>query len=386
MTRPTGRILYLVNAFEADAPTRLMLAGAGHMRLAGEWEVCFAALSRGGALASEVANLAGRWEVAGMRSPFSLRGWSSLARIVREFRPDILHASLLRPTLLGVPAARWCGVPRVVITNHGVHEWQEGGSLLGAAVPPAFRRVARLADVLVAVSDPHLRELKTAGVTAGALRVIPNGVDVGKFRPDLRSGRSAILAGLGFGGGREPILVGAAGNLRPVKGYDILLEAAAVALRRVPHLRFAIWGEGPERQRLEATVSRLGLSGRVVLPGRIADPAPSLAACDLFVQPSRRESFGLAAAEAMACGVPVVASAAGGLTELVEDGVSGLLAAPGSAESLASGIAYLADSAALRDRLGAAARERIVNRFTLETMVRSYRVVYENLMRGRCEP
>jgi glycosyltransferase involved in cell wall biosynthesis len=253
-------------------------------------------------------------------------------------------------------------------------------------MPSVFRRVARLADVVVAVSGSHLDQLRNAGVTADALRVIPNGVDSGHFRPDRRSDRPAILTRLGFESFREPILVGAAGNLRPVKGYDVLLEAASLALRRVPQLRFAIWGEGPARPALEAAVSRLGLAGRLVFPGRIPDPAASLAACDLFVQPSRSESFGLAAAEAMACGVPVIASAVGGLTDLIEDGITGLLTAPDSPAGLATSIAYLADDPGLRNRMGAAARERIVNRFTLETMVQSYKVLYENLMRGKCEP
>jgi len=147
-------------------------------------------------------------------------------------------------------------------------------------------------------------------------------------------------------------------------------------------MRFVLWGEGEERAALERDVQRLGLSSRFVLPGRAPSIAECLAGCDCFVQPSQSESFGLAAAEAMASGVPVVASAVGGLTEIIEDGRSGLLVPAGDSRALARTIEYLATHPVVRLSLAAAARERIVAHFSLPDMVSQYLQMYAVLLQG----
>jgi glycosyltransferase involved in cell wall biosynthesis len=376
------RILFLANAFEADAPTRLLLSTAVAARTSGRWAVSFAALSRGGPLASTAAQ-AGETRVIGLRSVADLAGAARFVRLVREFRPSVVHVSLLRPFLVGVPLARLAGAPLIVASNHGMHEWGEGGRVAAKMVPPWFRRVARITDKIVTVSSAAAADLARAGVNASRIAVIHNGVDTARHNPGLRGHRAALVASLFPGDDHSGVLlVGAAGNLRGVKGHAVLVDAAASVAPKLPHARFVVWGDGPLHGDLTRRAAAAGIASRFLFPGRAADVAAAAAACDIFVQPSLGESFGLAAAEAMSCGVPVVASAVGGLPEVVEDGVTGFLLAPGSSRALAAHLLYLAARPALRDAMGVAGRARAVAHFALDKMTDSYLALYETLRYG----
>jgi len=377
-------IFFVANALEADAPTRLLLHVAEGARRAGA-QCRFMAWSRGGELAGEIAakleteplvlSAAG----AGPLAPFSM-----LSALLRQHNPSLVHVTLTRPSLLAPPVVRGsAATAKTVTTQHGVHEWCEGGAVPPTLIRWAFRGAARLCDRVVAVSHSVARDLMAArACTPDKLTVIHNGVDVDRFTPANRSARPAVVARLFPEVAPEAVfLVGAAGNLRRIKNYHVLVQAAAL-LRAHENMRFVLWGEGEERAALERDVQRLGLSSRFVLPGRAPSIAGCLAGCDCFVQPSQSESFGLAAAEAMASGVPVVASAVGGLTEIIEDGRSGLLVPAGDSRALARTIEYLATHPAVRLSLAAAARERIVAHFSLPDMVSQYLQMYAVLLQG----
>ncbi|MCX7718987.1 MAG: glycosyltransferase [Candidatus Sumerlaeaceae bacterium] len=377
MERPL-RVFYLVNAFEPDAPTRLMAAVAAGVQVSKRCVCRVAALRRTGPFERHLACLGLETRFVDMPSGRHVFALQRLAYEIRTFQPDVFHASLLRPTLLGVPIARLTGVPRVVVTQHGTHEWEEGGVIARWIVPSAFRRVSRHANAVVAVSDATRHDLLAAGLSHDRLRVIPNGVDTVTFHPEKRAGRADLIRSLGFPD--DTLLVGAAGNLRAVKGHIVLVRAAVHVVKRLARARFVVWGEGPLRECLEQAVTEAGLGGCFVFPGWRADMASAMAACDVFVQPSLRESFGLAAAEAMSAGVAVAASNTGGLPELVSDGEAGLLFSTGSPEALAVILHYLLSDAQLRARLGAAARRRVLEFFSQERMVRDYLSLYEHLV------
>lgn len=148
------------------------------------------------------------------------------------------------------------------------------------------------------------------------------------------------------------------GRLAHVKGFDILLRAFAGIAPRAPAWDLVIWGEGPERAPLGALARELGIADRVRFPGRTADPAAAYAGADVFALPSRTEAFPLALVEAMASGLPVIASALpSGPAEVVDDGVNGLLVQPDDAAALSDALEQLIADASLRVRLGSAARD-----------------------------
>src|SRR5258706_6293509 len=160
------------------------------------------------------------------------------------------------------------------------------------------------------------------------MRRIPNFVDLERFRPGCTAGFHERLADPG-----EAVLMHVS-NFRPVKRLIDVVRVFAKVKERRP-ARLVLVGDGPERPKAEEEARRLGVAGKVAFLGERAEIEPLLAAADLFLLPSESESFGLAALEAMACGVPVLATRTGGIPELVQDGVSGGLSATGDVEAMA---------------------------------------------------
>jgi glycosyltransferase involved in cell wall biosynthesis len=218
---------------------------------------------------------------------------------------------------------------------------------------------------------------------AADIEVIHNGVDQSRFKPNVGAreyARRSFQAGP-----RDSSLVGMAGHLAPIKGQDEFIRAAAVVVPRRDDVTFVVAGEdksrsGENRRRLERLISDLGLGGRVHLPGWMDDVPRLLSALDLFVSPSRSEPFGLSIIEAMACGVPVVATKSEGACEILEDGVTGLLVPLGDHEALAEAICALLADGRRRASLAARALEAVRDRFSLERMVTATEQLYESVL------
>ena len=265
-----------------------------------------------------------------------LLGLVELIRLLRRERPHVLHASSSKAGVLGRLAAVATRVPVRIFTVHG---WAFGASSGGSSAfyRWADRLMSPLTTATICVSD---REL-AAGLAARTCRaertvVIRNAVDV----------RGAPRSGLDH----DPPRLIAVGRLRPPKDFGTLVQALA-ALTTAPY-EAAIVGEGPERGALEKQVAALGLDGRVRLDGERDDVASLLAESDVFVLSSRSEGLPVSVLEAMAAGLPVVASAVGGVDELVVDGETGLLVPQADADALASALARLIGDAELRRSMG----------------------------------
>jgi glycosyltransferase involved in cell wall biosynthesis len=173
--------------------------------------------------------------------------------------------------------------------------------------------------------------------------------------------------------------IGSLGRLSFEKGHDILLRAVA----ELPDVAAVLVGDGPDRERLVALASELGIAERVTFAGWQAEPMAWLPGLDVFVLPSRLEALGLAAIEAMLARRPVVGSDTGGLPEVVVEGETGLLVAPEDPGALATTIAGLLSDPARRAAMGERGREVALSRFGVDRMVREYEAVYEELLAGR---
>jgi glycosyltransferase involved in cell wall biosynthesis len=225
----------------------------------------------------------------------------------------------------------------------------------------------RAVDAVAAISGRVAEALSEAGVSRDRLRIIPSGVDCEQFQPARLSERAEARSRLGVA--PHDFMVGAVGMLEERKGHRYLLDAIAIAnrARSTPaRIKCAIAGEGSMRDELAAFAKELGIASDVLFLGMIGDSRQLLDALDVFVFPSLKEGLGVALLEAMACGLPVVASRAGGVIDIVEDGHSGVLVAPRDAASIAEAIAALVADAPRRSGLGNAARVRMVENFSLD--------------------
>lgn len=230
------------------------------------------------------------------------------------------------------------------------------------------RYVARLIAVSRAVEDGLLAD----GVSVSPVTLIPNGVNAAALR------READAAQVRAGREGAP-RVGFLGRLERIKGADTFVEAAARLADQFPTATFVVGGEGSRRAELEELATTLGLSGRLTFAGFVSSAPRFLAGLDVVLVPSRSEALGMTALEAMALGLPVVASRVGGLPEVVQHGVTGYLVPPGDPGALAATTAHVLVDAALAERLGAAGRLAVDERFSLDRMVAAYVALYREV-------
>ncbi|MBF6559776.1 MAG: glycosyltransferase family 4 protein [Candidatus Binataceae bacterium] len=252
----------------------------------------------------------------------------------------------------------------------------------------------RAVDGVAAISPAVAAALVRAGVARDRIALIPSGVDCAWFRPPTVNERGAARAALGLAPGA--VAIGTVGMLEARKGQRYLLEAMALIAARTPapdaragaidgaQVQCFIAGAGAQADPLAAQLGRCGLGGSVRMLGALDDPRTLLWALDIFAMPSLAEGLGVAALEAMACGLTVIASATGGLADAVVDEVTGMLVAPGDAAALAAAIMRMTPAPAWRAALGAAGRARVAEKFALEAMARRTLELYRQcLAHGR---
>lgn len=297
-----------------------------------------------------------------------------LDRLLRTLHPDVVHfhsplmAGAGRLLVLAQPRRRR---PHLVTTEHNA--W------------PTFARPTRVLNALTwPLDDAHLAVSEEVQASVqpyfGAPRteVVVHGIDLAEVRR-ARADRTRVRRELGVAD--DEVLIGTVANYREQKGYPELLEAARIVLDAVPTARFAAVGQGPLEAEIEALHQRLGLGARFALLGYREDPERVLAACDVFVLASRYEGYPVALMEALCLGLPVVATAVGGVAQAVTPGESGLLVPPRRPGDLADALILVAEDAALRARLGAAATAAGA-RYDIALSVRRIEAIYEELAAG----
>ncbi len=309
-----------------------------------------------------------------------------LCDFLRARPPDLLHAHLIHATLYGACAARRVGVPAMIATRHR----DEGYQRL-----PWFRWAIRYADrtcarVIAPSQWVASYTRRWDGTPVEKIRVIRHGIDLARFElaPERRRAlREAERTRLGIQDG-EPV-IGCVARLHPSKDHETLLRAFAQLLDQHPSAHLLLLGRGPLETRLRARAAELlgrTRAGRVVFLGERADVEAVLAACDIAALATHREGFCLAALEAMACGLAIVATRVGPLPELIEHERVGLLVAPGAPAAMASALAQLCTDTARRQAFGCAAQVA-AGSYSLAQMVDATAALYaEALGRHRGSP
>jgi glycosyltransferase involved in cell wall biosynthesis len=297
-----------------------------------------------------------------------------LISIIKRGRYDLVHINSHRIGLACTLAARLSGVP---IIWH-IHEIYQTTPLRRRIIVELARH---LPDALVAVSDAVAAQF----VPCSKLHCIYNGIDAVAYA--AQADREAVRREFHFG--PSTIVIGCMGRLTPQKGQDIFLQAASLVAAVHPETRFLVvgdeaLGETGFKAYLEALACRLGLNGRVFFVGYRSDAASVMAAMDLFVHAAViPESLPMVILEAMALGKPVVATATGGIPELIKDGQTGLLVPAGDASALAQSIHRLLANPDLAQQLGEAGRCRVEEQFSWKNHVQQFEDLYQRLIAGR---
>ena len=305
-----------------------------------------------------------------------LRTLTRLVSFLREEQIELLHTHGYKANLYGLPAARLAGCP-VLAT---CHNWTDRTPAL-RRYGSLDKRLLRRFDRVIAVSDTVAATLAQAGLPAAQLQVIANGIDTSKYCRSPRatappSGSSA--AGLASASS-EPILLGVLSRLSEEKGVDVLVRALPRIVAQHPTLECVIAGEGPQRAELERLAAQLGIARHLRLPGFVADIPAFLAGCTLVAHPSRIDGMPLAILEAMAAGMPIVASAVGGIPALLCHGEAGMLVPPDDPAALADGVLRLLREPLLRGKYAAEAALFAAGHFDAGLMARQYFQAYREL-------
>jgi N-acetyl-alpha-D-glucosaminyl L-malate synthase BshA len=375
--------------------------------------VCYASVGGSGVVATELAHaLAGRGHqvhIISSEPPFRWRAGApglsftpvevpsyplfrepqyllaltnTIVRVAREQRLDIIHAHYAVPhataayladqiltSLPDIPA------PRTVTTLHGTDI-----TLVGS--DPSYALVVgfSIEQSHGVTTVSHSLKADTVGALGirQAIRVIPNFLDCARYtrRPD-----KGLRERIGAAGAGEAVVLHVS-NFRPVKRLTTVIDVFRSIRQRVPS-RLVLVGDGPDRAAAERRAAEHGLTDAVLFAGEQHDLVPWLSAADLFVLPSEKESFGLAALEAMACEVPVVTSNVGGLPEIVEDGVTGFACPPDAVEMMADRGVALLSSPDLRARVTRAAVEMVRTRYCTDAIVPLYEEHYRQVLATR---
>ena len=289
-----------------------------------------------------------------------------LAAWLRREEIDLVHAHMFRAEVLGTRAAVAAATPVIVATVHSSRVRSADDIERLAALTPSM-------DRLIVPSESIRHKVEAEGRAGARFAVIPNGIDLSRFASPAPP--CALRRELGIPA--DAPLIGVVARLEPEKGHRFLVEAMPSVLRAVPDARLAIVGEGSQADALADLTESLGLGDRVVLTGRREDVSAVTADLTVAVLPSLREAQGISILEAMARRVPVVASAVGGIPEVITSGTDGLLVPPGDPSALADAIVTLLRDPDLRARIGEAGYRTVADRFSIDAQVRRTQAIYD---------
>ncbi len=304
--------------------------------------------------------------------PFDVFSWRPLVRLIRRGKVDIVHSHKFGSNAWAAALRPVTGTP-VLIAHE--HTW----SFQGQPVRKFLDRhlVARAADVILTVStEDRRRMIEIEGISPETLLFVPNGISA-----PAHASRRDLRAELGIPPSAP--VVGTVCALRPQKAVDVLIRAAARLRESIPELRVLIVGDGEERAALERLVAESGLSGTVTLLGQRSDVPDLLNTLDIAVCCSDFEGTPLSVLEYMEAALPVVATRVGGVPDLIEPGVHGLLVRPQDPDGLGDAIAALIADGERRAKMGLRARERRRSEFDISTMVATVEGLYERLAASR---
>jgi glycosyltransferase involved in cell wall biosynthesis len=334
-----------------------------------------------GRVAQSRVNLIGRFARLAVMAHYLEAQYRATLQACADRGADVIHAHWAIPTgPAAVQAARRTGVPSV-ITMHGgdVYVNPEQGYDFPTRwyVRPALRWTLRHAGALTAITEDCRQHALRAGAPSESIRLVFNGTDLRRFSP-APAGKDRTDPRFG------PHMIFACRQLFPRKGIRFLIEAAAQLKPRYPDLKVVLAGDGFERPELIQLAENLGIAADVTFLGWVANAElpPYYRAAAVSVIPSLEEGFGIPAAEAMGCETAVVASDAGGLPEVVQDGVTGLVVPRGDSAALAEAIGALLADPERRAAMGRAGRERALRLFDWDRSAEQFEGIYGEVMAG----
>jgi glycosyltransferase involved in cell wall biosynthesis len=309
-----------------------------------------------------------------LRDPWAV---ISLAEVIRERRPALIHAHGSKAGLIARMAVLLSGRPPVVVTVHNQVLYGGISPVMRRIYTAMERRLARRTARVITVSEALRSEMiDVFGLDPRLVTTVYNGLDLAPFV----SGGDRTASRARHGIPRDSLAIGLAARFAPQKALDVLVEAAVPVLELYDDARLVLAGAGPLLEVIKTKARATPVRDRILFPGLETDMPGLLSALDIYASSAVAEGLGLGTIEAMAAGLPVVNTTAGGTPEVVEDGVTGVLVPPGKPAPLTEALLRLAKDPMLRRRMGEAGRSRALEQFTEERMLEHTAQVYREVL------
>ena len=371
------RVVFLIDSLGWGGAERLLLQYLPHLRSEGfDPVICVMHERSGNPVGSEIVRLGIPVDTVRVERLRDLTAIPRLVRYLRGRRADVLHTQLEFADALGSIAARIVRIPSVS-TQHTMYEparWSRSWLRNRVGDVP----LGLLSGRIIAVSDEARRHYEAnRPYPRRRLVTLRNGIDLARFAAAAGEG-PAVRAELGIPPGAP--VVATVAVLRPDKGIQHMIAALPEVARDIPDVRYLVVGDGDHRASLESAAAEAGVSDRVVFAGSRTDVPRVLAACDLFVLPTLSDALPTVLAEASAAGVPIVASAVGGVPEMCIDGRNGILVPPGNASALAGACLRVLGDPDLVARMGVEGRAVARERYDIRTQAERLCQLYRHLM------
>jgi len=376
-TRP--RVLHLIHTLDRGGAEQLLASWFNWVQDSDfQYEVC--CLFSGGVHEDSIRKANVPVHIAGLKSPYDLIGLGRAARIIARRRPDIVHTHLRYSDLVGPPLSLLTGCRRVLTTIHNTApHYFEPGIALSRFEAATYKSISKLFPrYYTAISQAVAEDIKLHLGNNSPIWVVYNAVDCERLRATVDRDRSRVRQELSLAED-TPVYI-CVGRLEYQKGQHKLLEAFDLVLRRQPQAVLLLVGEGSARPALEQQTAQLSRKENVRFLGKRSDVPALLNAADVFVSAAIYEGFGIALAEAMALGVPVISPRVGGIPEFIENNVTGVLTQPGDWEALAQQMLELHNDEPRRRRLAKAACRYIETNFHISRMVEAYEEIYRHIL------
>jgi len=363
------RIVFVVNGFAIGGGEKKLLELVSELRRLhdDEFHLTVCSVGQGGPLQAEFENTGVRTVVFPKKGKYDCTLIWKVAKLLKEEKADLVQTTLFYADVIGAAAAKLVGIKNVF-------SWEAITQPYRLRHMIAYRLAGKVFRYSIAVSTAiQNKVIRERHIPTGKTMTIHYGIDLKRFRPQADS---RVRQSLGFA--PADVLIGTTARFTEQKGHAHLLSAATKILTRFPGVHFVFVGDGPLQEPLRQEVNRLGLNPAVHFLGFRSDMQRVLNAFDLFVLPSLYEGFPNAVLEAMACGLPVVATRVDGTPEAVADRQTGLLVPPKNANALADATIRLLSRPEEMRRMGTAGRKRVEEAFALEKQIEQFVTLYRD--------
>lgn len=369
ITMQQPRICYIIPSLAPGGTERQLLCILEGLR---QTHACSVICTRtAGAWSDEAKRCGAHLVELGTRGGWDVRVRARIRKVLGDLKPHIVQTFLFGLDLPACRAARDAGVPVVVSSRRELAAWMKPRHL------HALKRANGLVDCIVANSNAVARyAARIEDLAPDRILVIHNGIDFESIVKEV--GSIQMRARLRIPDGKT--IIGMLANFSPVKDHDLFLATATILLQRHREIHFLLVGSGPLEGNVQATVRRLGMQDHFTITSTSTDAASLLGIMDVCVLTSLREGFPNAMLEAMALRRPVVAASVGGVPELIDDGVTGLLVSSRDPAEFAAAILRITEDRDLARAMGERAGRHVRETFSAERMVRSYRALYDGLL------